>query len=95
MYEIQLTDDAFLQIHYKLEYLARECSEQAYNAVYNDMSIILDYIKENPYCFSVYREDITHRRAHLQNHRYKFIYCINDEEEVVYIKAFLHDLEDK
>ena len=95
MYEIQITEDALFQIHDKLEYLARKCSEQAYEAVHNDMSIILDYIRENPYYFSVYDKDPAHRRAHFQRHRYKFIYRIDDEAQVVYVKAFLHDLEDR
>lgn len=89
-YIVKLTYAAEQDIDDNLEYLARNCSIQAYNAVKDDMNNIIDIISDNPYLFCEYEKDPTQRSAHLKKHQYKFIYFVKDI--YVYITAFLHDL---
>lgn len=93
LYKIVITEDAEQDIDDTLEYLARKCSLQDFNAVKNDMEYIIDLLEKNPYIFPEYAKDAMQRKAHLQNHRFKYIFFIN--RHTVYITAFLHDLQDK
>lgn len=95
MYNVIISDQANEDIDCQLEYILRQFNnQQAIDAIIADIDETLGYIEDNPYVFSDY-DNNGQKRAHLQRHRYKFIFSIFEENKEVHINRFIHDLQDR